>query len=151
MSWFTAPPAVTAPAVQRGIATVAHERIGAAMSFIQSGAVGINSGKPENILQLAQRLRTELGIISSSNVEQSILYKDASNQNRQEVGNRLKMIRAYLEGAKNKAENKRLLERGVTTEKSALIKDIQQDFIQVLYNLRALERLLLQSERQRVA
>ncbi len=150
MSWFTAPPAVIAPAIQREIATAAHELIGVAISLIQSGAVGINNGKPENILQLAQRLKKELGV-DTGTVETSPIYRDATPQNRQEVSNRLRMMRAFLDGAIKKAQNPLLLERGVTTEKTVLTDDIHEDFVQVLYQLRGVTEILKKSEQQRAA
>lgn len=146
----TTPPPIIAPEVQRAIAVTAHERLGVAVSLIQSGVVRPDS-KPESIFQLTQRLRTELGLVASSNVESSPIYLDASPKYRQEVGNRLRMMRALLEGAAKKTQDKTLLQRGVNSEKTAVLDDIHQDFVLILGNIRAIERLLQRSEQQRAA
>lgn len=153
MGWFTSTPPptiVVAPEVQRAIATAAHERLGVAVSLIQSGVITSNS-KPDSVLQLAQRLRTELGLVASSDVERSPIYSDASVNRRKEVANRLRMIRALLEGAARKAQDKTLLQPGVNSEKTEILDDIHQDFVLVLGNIRFIEQLLVKSEQQRAA
>jgi len=150
MGWFSSPPPVIAPEVQREIAHAAHERLGVAVSLIQSSVITPNS-RPDSVVQLVQRLRTELGLVASSNVEKSPIYIDGKGPYQQDVGNRLKMIRAFLEGAARKAQDPLLLQPGVNSDKKAVTDDIHEDFVQVLRNIRALESLLKKSEERRAA